>query len=83
MAIKKLNTITSNTFYVGQGFMIDIIRDTDPMYGQCKNEAYIYHKEYGVKNLMFGDDSSTPGYFKSLVFSNMNDYMDIYRKDYM
>lgn len=47
--MKKLE-IKTTTYDCGDGFRIDIV-ETDE-----EQEAWLYHKDYGVKELMFGVD---------------------------
>lgn len=75
------------TYDAGDGFLIDIVelfgsklRNEDSLY-----EAWMYHKGYGVKQLMFGmpTDQQTEDEFKSIVFDSIEEYKDTYRQDVM
>ena len=48
--MKEVLGVQTQTFTVGDGFLVDIIVDAlNEMY-----EAWIYHRDYGIKELMFG-----------------------------
>lgn len=76
--MKKVN-FTSETFRLDGGFMIDTVQ-TDDTYA-----AYIYHKDYGVKDLMFEVPKSQQSYkyFLELVETNAAEYISHYAEEYM
>lgn len=79
--------IKTTTFRCKDGFMVDITETEDCFY------AYIYHENYGVKNLMFGAAKDNMYYgkpytetfdgFKETVEANLNNYKVYYFKDVM
>ena len=64
-------------------YIVDIVELSDEW------EAWLYHKDYGVKMLMFGfakkDQNNYPipqEMFLELVDANVNDYIDDYEEEY-
>lgn len=81
--VKDINTLTYK--YKG-GFMVDIIVTKDEF------EAWIYHKNYGIKMLMWGEPkknfrfgkpyTQTFNDFKELVEFNIDEYAESYAEEY-
>ena len=71
--------IKSETYKAIDGFLIDIEDD-----GECYN-AYLWHENMGVKDLMFGvfKESHSKSDFIDLVIANFEDYRTLYEEDYM
>lgn len=75
--------ISTTTYEVLGDFRVDIVHnraDEDSNW-----EAYLYHKNYGVKDLMFGvsdKDESFTG-FLELVLGNLGKYVSYYYEDHM
>ena len=67
------------TFGYDDGFRMDIVI-TENNY-----EGWIYHKDYGVKKLMFGLPKSQQTYDEALeIFSyNVDEYIESYIEEYM
>lgn len=75
-----INSKTSNiTTYSYGEFLVDV---TDKLE---EYEAFIYHKDYGVKDLMFGvsKDQNTLDEFMEIVFYNLPKHIDTYKSEYM
>lgn len=71
-----MNKIDCNTttYDMGDGFRVDIMEADDNYY-----EAWIYHENYGQKDLMFGSaEIANLGHFVEMVEANFHDY----RRDY-
>ena len=77
------DTTVKTTTYTAGAFCIDIVEKPDEF------EAFLYHKGYGIKDLMFGspkqqhDGEQTFEMFLELVEANLTDYINIYREEYM
>ena len=79
--MKQLKTYKTTTFADGD-FRIDVTEKRDEF------EAYLYHKDYAVKDLMFGSPKKnfrfgetirmTMDMFMELVESNLPDYKENY-----
>lgn len=84
--MKKAN-IATTTYEVGDGFMVDIVELPDTF------EAWLYHKQYGVKDLMlsspkqhrrFGKVYTKPlEDFLKLVEANVEDYIGGHEEEHM
>lgn len=73
------NTINTTTYDAGDGFLVDIV--TTP----TKLESWLYHKDYGVKTLMFGmmcDDINYDEY-RDCVEAALSEYKVTYREEVM
>ena len=80
MANFKKDTSAKFTQFKRDGFLILIV-ETDDMF-----EAWIRHASYGVSDLMFGcpkQQSFRYDDFVELVFANADEYIDIYKDEYM
>ena len=77
----KLEYIKTTTYACDGGFFVDLIENRR---GKL-HEAYIYHKDYGVKSLMFGCPvSETKHYqFFAMVLANLEEYKQDYIEEYM
>lgn len=75
----KLDDVKTETFWVRDLFFVDV--NTLPE----NYEAWIYHKEYGVKMLMFGMPKYQQSYeeFLELVDDDAATYIDNYSQEYM
>ena len=64
---------------IGDGWRIDIVVLNDSF------QSWIYHKDYGVKTLMFGVDKRNTTYkdFCKMVETNFPEYQTDYVKEYM
>ena len=78
---KEFNSITYKTF---NGFYIDIVQRKNDMY-----DSWIYQESYGIKMYMFGMEIGTEtgcktyNEFLSIVENNLEEYINIYREEYM
>lgn len=73
----KLNKqIVTKTYEVGNGFRVEVT-STDNY-----RESYIYHKDYGIKSLMFGSEDYEHS-FLEVVESNLDDYIASYIEEVM
>lgn len=48
-------------------------------------EAWIRHEDYGIAQLMFGQERKDVTYavFKAMVYENLDEYIELYREEYM
>ena len=72
----------SMTFCIRDGFRVDITYDSDTQTA----DAWIYHKDYGIKSLMFGSEITedhTLNDFIEVVEGNVQEYMEDYCDEYM
>lgn len=69
-------TITTQTYSTKYDFLIDIVTKTNEYY----YEAWIYHNQYGIKDLMFGIPTENQTYeeFLEIVFNNLDEYITDY-----
>lgn len=74
--MKKIN-IKTITYSVGNGFLVDVQIDKNSI------EAYIWHKEFGIKMLMFGVTDESLDYFLKMVEANLSQDIGIYIDEYM
>ena len=51
--------------------------------GEEITDFYIYHKDYGVKMLMFGLCNYDPAEQEDILYTSASRYMDIYKDEYM
>lgn len=68
-------------FSVGEGFIVEVLNNTlEDTY-----EAWIYHKDYGTKNLMFGMPVAQQRYkdFLECVECDIEEQKRIYSEDYI
>ena len=85
MALTKADHKTT-TYTYEELWNIDIVETTDsyaPLF-----EAWLYHRDYGIKAFMFGEPKTevrTIEEFLEIVESNLmtGDYIDDYREDYI
>lgn len=77
----ELKSVTTTTYSCDNGFRVDVTQDSRLE----RIEAYIYHADYGVKSLMFGESmrNTTPYEFIQLVKGAWKDYAEDYREEYM
>lgn len=73
--MKKLNIITE-TYDAGNGFRIEVVQEGNLF------EAWIYHKDYGIKALMFGAEDTKEN-FMQLVETGLDEEMEYYEEEYM
>lgn len=75
----KLTEIKTKTYEYENGFFVDIVDDGAAI------AAYLWHEEYGVKELMFGQDNTQgdEASFMSIVAANLPEYIGFYADDYM
>ena len=65
------------TYEIENGFYLDIQEKKDTL------EFYIYHKDYGIKMLMFGLCNYDASEQEEILYANAPRYMDIYKDEYM
>lgn len=73
-------TITTQTYSTKNHFLIDIVSKIN----EYKYEAWTYHDEYRVKDLMFGVPTEQQTYeeFLEIVFNNIDEYINYYVDDH-
>ena len=72
---KYVKTITAYT--LPYGFIIEANK------GEEVTDFYIYHKDYGVKMLMFGLCNYDTSEQEEILYTSASRYMDIYKDEYM
>lgn len=79
----KYAAVSSETYKVGGGFMVDIIVNHEK--NPTTYEAWLYHEKYGIKELMFGWYSGTYKEFVNMVKANLEneDYIFDYYNEHM
>ena len=76
--MKKINSVTY-TYKYNDDFMIDIVQTWT---GEAFDyEAWIYNKDYGVKDLMFGSSEKSLEDFIELAEQNAPEYITTYMDD--
>lgn len=90
---KKIESITTTTYEIIDGFRVDIINEADKeMY-----YAYLYHENYGIKDMLIGcpyyqtpdvnrENFLTEEAFTKMIFSNLFrgcEYIHSYVEEYM
>lgn len=77
--MKEVLGVQTLTFDVGDGFFVDIVTDNP----HKEYDAWLYHKDYGVKQLMFGGTFEQNRYkdFLNLVEVNLDGYEHDYWLD--
>ena len=58
-------------------FYVDIVEQNNLI------EFWLYHKNYGRKNLMFGMDKRYIKYIESIILANIDRSIALYKIDYM
>ena len=74
----KATTETFATPWNGKLYCVDIYEDAD------ERSAWLYNANYGVKELMWGEQvgQNSRDEFLDLVFSNLPEYIDGYAEEY-
>jgi len=78
--MKKIINYTVTTFIYKNVWRIDIVNN------KSTYEAWLYHKDYGIKTLMFGAEASyhdSLAEFIEVVEVNADDYIKIYKEEYV
>ena len=78
--MRKLKNHTITTYIYKNVWRIDIVNN------RSTYEAWLYHRDYGIKTLMFSmesNDFESLDKFIELVEINATDYCQIYRDEYM
>lgn len=83
----KLLSVKTETYDVGEGFMVDVVEDGEMFV------MWIWHKDYGVKNYCFGSPienyqngephTVTKEEFMESVEANIQDSIEEYREEVM
>ena len=75
----KKSNFKTETFTWDGGFMVDVVTTSDTY------EAWIYHKDYGIKELMFGMPKKQQSYekFIEIVEWNVDDDIFAYMEQHM
>lgn len=83
MTAKELRRAVAqtSTFKLGEGFLLDITcnaeRDPCPEY-----EAWLWHKNYGVKELLYGANQEYDDFIDTALYY-AEDFKDYYAEKYM
>ena len=67
--------------FLNKGLEINFIIEADK--GEEVTDFYIYHRDYGVKMLMFGLCNYDASEQEEILYANAPRYMDIYKDEYM
>lgn len=73
-------TISTTTYKYRDGFFVDAVKHDDMW------ETYVWHKDYGVKDLMFGVDENQVESMDDLldiIMANVEEYIFIYASQYI
>ena len=77
----KRAVVTSTTYKIGGGYLLDIAcnaeRDPCPEY-----EAWFWHKDYGVKELLYGANQEYDDFIETALYY-AEDFKDYYAEKYM
>lgn len=71
--MKKMKDVDITTYQYDDNYLIDIVKnDKEGTY-----EAWIYHRAYGVKSMMFGvlSETNTIEFFLAMVEANAEDHI--------
>ncbi len=74
--LKKLDDYTTETYDAGYGFLVDVVTHDGI------KEAYLYHKDYGIKSMMFGGKAFDPDFIYNASL-NLPTYEKSYQEEYM
>ena len=74
----ELKATATTTYKYNDAYLVDITFDGET-YG-----AWIYHKDYGIKDLMFGMPAKQQSFtaFISIVEANVADYIEDYAEHF-
>ena len=77
--MKKITDVVTTTYQYNDNYYIDIVKNGK----EDTYEAWIYHRAYGIKSLMFGvpSETNTIEMFLVLVEGNAEDYIEIYAEE--
>lgn len=73
-------TISTTTYKYRDGFFVDVVKHDDMW------ETYVWHKDYGVKDFMFGLDENQVESMDDLldiIMANVKEYIFIYASQYI
>ena len=72
---KFQKTITAYEF--PNGFIVEISKK------EVYTEFWIYHKRYGIKDMMFGIPNEFVAAHEEIMLANVQQHMDYYEEEYM
>lgn len=72
----KICTKAVTLYDVGDDWRVEVIRREDGW-----REAWLFHKDYGVKDLMFGVQSKGQELL-DMIEANLSDYINFYKEQY-
>ena len=76
--MRQILSTQTAVYDMGEGWRVDIVTTPETY------EAWIYHKDYGVKNLLFGTSTDTRfNIFCDMIERNFEEYKQDYINDYM
>lgn len=73
----KKTTIKTTTYNYDGNFYVDTVEQGNLI------EFWLYHKDYGRKNLMFGIDKKHIEDIESIILANIDKSIALYKIDYM
>lgn len=81
----KKAKISIESWEAWDGFMFDLVTRSGDTMKDDTYEAWVYHKDYGVKMLMWGVPQDSTDYwgFKDMVASTLEENIEGYREEYM
>ena len=68
---------TINTYEFSNGFIVEISKE------EANTEFWIYHKMYGIKEMMFGIPNEYAALNEEIMLANVQQHMDYYEEEYM
>jgi len=68
---------TINTYEFSNGFIVEISKE------EANTEFWIYHKMYGIKEMMFGIPNEYAALNEEIMLANVQQHMDFYEEEYM
>ena len=72
---KFQKTITAYEF--PNGFIVEISKK------EVYTEFWIYHKRYGIKDMMFGIPNKCKAEHEAIMLANIQQYIESYEEEYM
>lgn len=78
--LQKMPMVNTTTYAYEKGFMVDIVLEIKD--GKLFGEAYIYHKNYAVKDMMFGMFIEDVQEFINYILPKLDDHCGWYFREY-
>lgn len=68
---------TINAYEFSNGFIVEISKE------EANTEFWIYHKMYGIKEMMFGIPNEYAALNEEIMLASVQQHMDLYEEEYM